>query len=166
LLSQLSPDDLNTRNGMDFPSTPSTPLAPPWRCSADLPEGFEFPDRPPWHVISSRELADVLDVSLQTLGNWRMSGTGPPVEWRLTYPGPKWFYRIDRTKTWLAAKQGRLLEAWRLAGDHLVSLGMIERTECEDQVWTAVDACEAVGVFDHKWPPRHPRSLSFRIVTA
>lgn len=34
----------------------------------------------PYHVISGPELASVLDVSSQTLANWRMRGVGPKPE--------------------------------------------------------------------------------------
>ena len=35
-------------------------------------------DRPPWHVVSSRELAKTFGVTLQTIANWRVRDVGPP----------------------------------------------------------------------------------------
>ena len=64
-------------------------------------------DRPPWHVVSSRELAKFLGVSLQSLCNWRVREVGPDPEPFTNYRGNRCHYRVDKVITWLFEQEGR-----------------------------------------------------------
>lgn len=76
------------------------------------------PDRfgvPPWRPISSRKLAAMLGVSLQSLANWRVRGTGPDAEPQKKGRGNRIFYRPDKVIAWLSCGQTEdwlVCEAW------------------------------------------------------
>src|SRR5262245_52095803 len=84
---------------------------------------IELPHRPYWHVLSSRELAEVLGVTLQTLANWRVRGIGPPTEPSSHFRGHREHYRIDQVLAWLSERNGEPQPAWRFSaafmGQHL-----------------------------------------------
>lgn len=73
---------------------------------------------PPWRPITSRTLAPLLGVSLQSLANWRVRGSGPPFEGLEKGKGNKIFYRPDRTMAWLSNGQR---EPWEYCRDWLVA---------------------------------------------
>lgn len=83
-----------------------------------LPEALTWPDLPPWHWITSAQLAAILGVSLQSVWNWRVRKTGPPFAPAPTFRGPKRWYRIADVKAWLMARHGQpttasdLIAAW------------------------------------------------------
>lgn len=62
----------------------------------------KYDRRPTWSVISSRELSDVLGVSLQSINNWKMRGFLPePLSSKHCPPGNKNYWRISAVKVWL-----------------------------------------------------------------
>ena len=70
---------------------------------------------PTWFVISSRELCKILDVTLQTLTEWRQRGIGPrPVPEGVYRPGVgrrKW-YRLNEVMRWHDTLRGIDRETW------------------------------------------------------
>jgi hypothetical protein len=74
---------------------------------------------PPWRPIRSREVARLLAVSLQTLANWRVRGTGPEPEPMGTGHGHRTYYRPDKLLAWLDGQPW-----WRHSGVWLMSMGL------------------------------------------
>lgn len=66
---------------------------------------------PPWQAMPSRDVARLLGVSLQSLANWRVRDTGPPVEPRRKGQGNRTYYRPDKLLAWLVDGQ---LEPWQV----------------------------------------------------
>ena len=71
---------------------------------------------PLWRPISSRQLAALLGVSLQSLANWRVRGYGPPYLPHITGTGNKIYYRPDEVLAWLS---GGTVEPWEFVRDWL-----------------------------------------------
>lgn len=72
---------------------------------------------PPWRPISSRELAQILGVSLQSLANWRVRETGPEPEPPKKGKGNKVYYRPDIVLAWLEEEK----EPWEFSRDWLLN---------------------------------------------
>jgi len=72
--------------------------------------------QPLWRPISSRQLAALLGVSLQSLANWRVRGYGPPYLPHITGTGNKIYYRPDEVLAWLS---GGTVEPWEFVRDWL-----------------------------------------------
>lgn len=79
---------------------------------------------PPWRPIFSRQLSLLLGVSLQSLANWRVRGTGPDFRAAEKGQGNKMFYRPVDVVAWLSALNGEPLEAWQLCRDWLAERGV------------------------------------------
>lgn len=77
-------------------------------------EMVRLPQRPPWHVISSRELARALGVHLQTLANWRIRGKGPKPEPNGRFRGNRSYYRLGDVIAWLTDE-----EPWHIDAAYL-----------------------------------------------
>ncbi|MDP1627648.1 MULTISPECIES: hypothetical protein [Pseudomonadota] len=67
---------------------------------------------PPWRPTPSRQLADILGVSLQSLANWRVRGTGPVPEPHKKGQGNRMMYRPDVVMSWLSDFAGKHAEPW------------------------------------------------------
>lgn len=76
---------------------------------------------PPWRPMPSRRLAAILGVSLQSLANWRVRGTGPEPEPKRRGTGNRTFYRPDVVMAWLA---GAGTEPWEFSRDWLAKRGL------------------------------------------
>lgn len=113
-------------------------------------------DRPPWHVVSSRELASILGVSLQSLANWRVRDTGPPVAPAACFKGlgNRSFYRIDEVLEWLATAEQRPRPAWLFCRDYLSTIFDDLQLAPAEEVMATIEQMEAGGVFSPVWPPR------------
>ena len=59
-------------------------------------ESIGYKEAVPYHVISGPELAKILDVSSQTLANWRMRGVGPQPEPREDWKAHRNYYKIAK----------------------------------------------------------------------
>lgn len=110
--------------------------------------------RPPWHVVSSRELAEALGVTLQTLANWRIRDSGPPPAPHRWFGGNRTYYRIDQTLAWLSALHDHPTPAWKYCRDHLAQIFDIEDLATESDVMRLVHLLENARAFPHRWPPR------------
>ncbi|MYZ48347.1 terminase small subunit [Propylenella binzhouense] len=62
-------------------------------------------DMPPWRPIPSRKLARIFGVSLQSLANWRVRGTGPEPEPMRRGKGNRIFYKPEKVMAWLSGKE-------------------------------------------------------------
>lgn len=74
------------------------PKIDPKKINADW---SRYEKRPPWGHITSAELADVLDVHIQTISNWKLRGILPQPE---RIKGNKNRYRLSSIKSWQSAK--------------------------------------------------------------
>ena len=72
---------------------------------------------PPWLPVRSREMAGLLEVSLQTLANWRSRGTGPTPEEHVRGQGNRTFYRPDVVIAWLFRLMEESVEPWKISHD-------------------------------------------------
>lgn len=57
--------------------------------------------RPSWGTVTSKELSVILDVSLQSINNWRIRGHLPEPEPRRKGQGNKNRWKISTIKHWL-----------------------------------------------------------------
>lgn len=77
--------------------------------------------QPPWRPIPSRVLCRILGVSLQSLANWRVRGTGPQPEAFRKGGGNRTYYRPDEVLSWLTGGD-RL--PWEFSRDWLAERGL------------------------------------------
>ena len=116
---------------------------------ADIPEKVGEISRqcqPPWRPIPSRLLGRLLEVSVQSLANWRVRGTGPEPEPMRRGKGNKIFYRPDKVIEWL--EQGRRPH-WRISADWLDEIGLSMPADVErERVESAIAAVDRSVVLD------------------
>ena len=55
----------------------------------------------PWQVVSTRELATLFHVHLQTLHNWHVRGRGPEPEPKGKWKGNRRYYTVANVMAWL-----------------------------------------------------------------
>ncbi len=73
--------------------------------------GYE--KRPAWATVTSRELSQILGVSLQTINNWKMREFLPEPEPFDLYKGNKNRYRISKIRAWLeGVSEDKIEIAW------------------------------------------------------
>jgi len=60
-----------------------------------------FLRRPPWSFVTSRELSRIVNVSLQTINNWKMRGILPEPSSHPKLKGNYNYYRISAIRSWL-----------------------------------------------------------------
>ena len=65
-------------------------------------QGFE--KRAPWCSVTSRELSNILGVSLQTINNWKMRNILPLPEESHKHKGNVNRYKVSKIKSWLEGK--------------------------------------------------------------
>lgn len=87
----------------------------------------------PWRPIPSRDLSRILGVSLQTLANWRVRGTGPQVEPYKRGQGNRTFYRPDKVMSWLSSIRSERREPWQFCHEWLVAKGL-DNMEAQPEV--------------------------------
>lgn len=105
---------------------------------------------PPWRAISSRELADLLNVSLQSLANWRVRGTGPVPEKRRKGQGNRMMYRPDVVMSWLSRLGSVPREPWEFSREWLIAQGLDTLENREAQVQSLIDLMDSRGYFRNK----------------
>lgn len=79
---------------------------------------------PPWRLVSSRELAKTLGVSLQTLANWRVRGTGPQPQPLRRGTGNRIFYKRSDVLAWLSSQLGKPRPVWHFFAEWLNQNGL------------------------------------------
>ncbi|MFN3935474.1 MAG: helix-turn-helix domain-containing protein [Parvibaculum sp.] len=105
---------------------------------------------PPWRAISSRELASLLNVSLQSLANWRVRGTGPAAEKRKKGQGNRMMYRPDVVMSWLSRLGSVPREPWEFSREWLIAQGLDTLENRETQVQSLIDLMDRRGYFKHR----------------
>ena len=107
------------------------------------------PDYPPWAYLTSVELSRLCGVSMQTVWNWRVRGTGPvSVQDR----SRRHWYRLADVLSWRGGYKDTpesIILAWVQARfpDILVSVGSLE---------AAIQHLEKVGAVSRMRKPRAP----------
>lgn len=127
------------------------------RRAAVLPSADEFfarLDRPPFHAVSSVELAALLGVHLNTVWSWTMRGTGPEPE----PPGAhvrssnRRFFLPCIVLEWLSAREGTPAPAWEWNRRWLAARGLVDNRTLD------LDPAGALAVIRHlsaiNYPPR------------
>src|SRR5262245_49971131 len=82
--------------------------------------------QPTWREISSRELAKLFGVSLQSLANWRVRESGPSRFSKRRGRGNKVFYRRNDVAVWLAGVTGSVILPWQVDVEWLQRNGFAE----------------------------------------
>jgi hypothetical protein len=100
--------------------------------------------RPTWYTVTSRELADILGVNLQTINNWLVRGKLPAPELRRKGKGNKNRYKISVIKEWLYGTPEDETH-WSFINEHM-SEGF---KSIEQAIWNADKYWKAYGVEKH-----------------
>jgi transposase len=82
------------------------------------PDWSQFVKRPTWASVSSRELASVFGVHLQTINNWHIRGHLPSPEARFRKQGNRNMYQIAKIRAWLENKTEDEIH-WEFIRTHL-----------------------------------------------
>ena len=97
--------------------------------------------RPTWATVTSRELADILGVSLQSINNWQVRGHLPAPEPRRRGLGNKNRYRISTIINWLTNTPEDQIH-WQFINEHMAE-GF---KSIEQAVWNAERYWKAYGI--------------------
>jgi hypothetical protein len=89
-------------------------------------------DVPPWRLISSRELAKLLGVSLQSLANWRLRGKGPVAEPPVKGRGNRIYYQRAQVLSWLSRFTESPRGSWEFSSDWLSAAGLPQPVPSEE----------------------------------
>lgn len=89
---------------------------------------------PPWKMMSSRELSQLLGVSLQVLANWRVRDAGPSPAPRRRGGGNRIFYRRSAVMEWLSGVAGQPQPEWMHVRDWLVRFRLLDGEPTEAEV--------------------------------
>lgn len=109
----------------------------------------------PWDVLSSRELAALLGVSIQVLANWRIRNRGPAPAPAKCFKGNRTYYPVFEVEAWQ-----RGVEPWEVLCNWLRKRFIIENPiETEDRTWGAIKQLQDTGVYPLKHRPRRPIPL-------
>ena len=93
--------------------------------------------------MPSQELKAYLNVSLQSLANWRVRGTGPPHEPVQPGLGNRIWYRPDMVMAWLSGRPW-----WEFSAEWLAARGLgVDEPASEAAVMDRIQVLEELGVF-------------------
>ena len=135
---------------------PNRPKRPGLRLPAKVittPASPALFDRPPWHAVSSLELAAALGVSLQTIANWRIRNVGPAPIVKGLFRGNRSYYTAETVLTWLSNLQGRPRDGWTFSRDFLLQIFPSVATATEGEIRALMATLEDGNVFPHRWIP-------------
>lgn len=100
---------------------------------------------PPWVEITSRDLARVLGISIQTLANWRVREKGPPYEGSKRGRGNKIFYVPCMVYEWMVEDPVAHL---RLSNEWLAVYGLaLPETARPDEIVAHIEWLRRIDVF-------------------
>lgn len=115
-------------------------------------------NRPPWDVLSSAELADILGISIQVLANWRIRKRGPTPEPRKHFRGNKTYYRVFEIERWLRGLE--VTDAWRVVAEWLMLKYFFpEPLETPERTWTVAEQLRSWKIWPLVHRPRRNVSL-------
>lgn len=112
-------------------------------------------DLTPWDVLSSRELASLLGVSIQVLANWRIRDTGPAPAPAECYRGNRTYYPIYEIEAW---RHG--FEPWEVVRDWLRERYIFPNPlETEERTWKVARQLQGWNIYPLQHRPRRPIPL-------
>lgn len=112
-------------------------------------------DLTPWDVLSSRELASLLGVSIQVLANWRIRDTGPAPAPAQCFRGNRTYYPVYEIEAWR-----RGVEPWEMVRDWLRERYIFPKPlETEEQTWKVARQLQGWKIYPLQQPPRKPIPL-------
>jgi hypothetical protein len=119
-------------------------------------EVYERLDRPPWHAVSSHELANLLGVSIQWVWNWTMRETGPEPEPGNIYvrASNRRFFLPANALSWLSAREGNPTTPLAWCGRWLVERGIRDAESVEadpDNLRRFILCVERFGKWRRMW---------------
>ena len=99
---------------------------------------------PPWHCLSSHEVADLLGISVGTVWNWTLRGHGliPEANGMHVRASTRRFFFPCLTLEWLAAREGEPVPAWAWCRTWLAAKRLIEPDATAGEVLAAVKAID------------------------
>lgn len=74
---------------------------------------------PIWRAVTSRQMANLLGVTVQTLANWRVREQGPRYSFAPKGKGNKCLYRLSEVLEWLSGRP-----SWEIEGEWLAYRGL------------------------------------------
>lgn len=110
---------------------------------------------PPWRPVPSRSAAQMLNVQLQSLANWRMRDLGPKSEPWKKGGGNRTYYRPDRLAEWLS---GGHFTDWQFSAWWLERKGIPIKITDHREVHARIQWMEDQDLF----PPVHRLWRAFR----
>jgi hypothetical protein len=147
--------------GYNGAKRPNRPNRPGLRLPAKVittPASPGLFDRPPWHVVSSLELAAALGISLQTVANWRIRNVGPAPMAKGLFRGNRSYYCVETVLEWLSSLQGRPRDGWTFSRDFLLQIFPSMATATEAEVRALITTLEDGKVFPHRWVSTRQKS--------
>jgi hypothetical protein len=118
------------------------------------PDQLAWPALPPWHYISSAQLAAILGVSLQSIWNWRVRATGPPTAPAQMFRGPKRWYRVADVKAWLLTRNGQPTTANDLIAACIDGLGGFRSPTTGDNIGSRIALLDKIYSEKRRGQPR------------
>jgi len=114
--------------------------------------------RPPWDVLSSTELADILGLSFQVLANWRIRNKGPRPEPRQNFRGNRTYYRVYEIERWLGGLENS--DGWRVVAKWLMEKYFFpEPLQDEQRTWSVAEQLCGWKIWPVAHKPRRDVSL-------
>lgn len=111
--------------------------------------------RAPWDVLSSRELAGLLGVSIQVLANWRIRGHGPAPAPAECYRGNRTYYPVYEIEAWLEEiEPWRAVQKWLQGRFHFPT-----PIETEERTWRMATKIRGDRIHRLQHRPRRPLPL-------
>ena len=109
----------------------------------------------PWDVLSSRELAALLGVSIQVLANWRIRDTGPAPAPAERFRGNRTYYPVCEVEAW-----SRCIEPWEVVRDWLTVRFIFPKyLETEERTWKVARQLQGWNLYPLQHRPLKPIPL-------
>lgn len=81
---------------------------------------------PPWQPIATRQVANLLGISVQVLANWRVRDNGPPSRPSPRGGGNRRLYCMGEVLAWITGR-----EPWTFSRDWLLAHGIADE-DCSE----------------------------------
>lgn len=122
-----------------------------------LPTAFDLYTKlgphPPWHTMSTRELADLLDITVGVAWNWSLRGHGlvPEADGMHRRVSTRKFFFPCVVLEWVAGREGKPVPAWTWCRTWLAERKLLRPDTGPEDVLAAVRAIDRTGVYRRTW---------------